>query len=44
MGLVIEVGRGKGEEEGQGRMKHTILYIGTEPYENATVPRMMLRV
>jgi hypothetical protein len=22
----------------------TILYIGTEPYENATVPRIMLRV
>jgi hypothetical protein len=33
--------------EGEGRVEEeecTILYMGTEPYENATVPRMMLIV
>jgi hypothetical protein len=27
-----------------GREKRTILYMGTEPYDNATVPRIMLMV
>lgn len=36
----MERGR-RGAERG---CKRTILYIGTEPYENATVPNIMLRV
>lgn len=29
---------------GAKRLERTILYMGTEPYESATVPRMMLSV
>ena len=26
------------------KQRHTILYIGTDPYESATVPRIMLKM
>jgi hypothetical protein len=34
----------EGEEVAGEKEWHTILYMGTEPYENATVPRIMLSV
>ncbi len=35
---------GAGDQIERKNVKLTILYIGTEPYENATVPRIMLIV
>ena len=41
---IWEEGELYGVELEEEKEKHTILYMGTEPYEKATVPRMMLRV